>query len=60
MILRSRWAAAGIVLVTLLVCYMGVRAELSQAHRSATRRTPEFAAPATADLSCGRDAASGC
>ena len=58
--LRSRSAAAGIVLVTVLICFLGVRAELAQAHRSATQRTPDVAKPAIANLACGTDPAGGC
>ena len=57
--LRSRWAAAGIVLVTVLVCYFGVRAELAQAHRSETQGNPHFAARAPGPA-CGVDPANGC
>jgi hypothetical protein len=48
--LRSRWGAAGVVLATVLVCYFGVRAELTQAQRVEAQRTPHLATPATADL----------
>jgi hypothetical protein len=48
--LRSRWVAAGVVLITVLVCYFGVRAELAQAHRIDAQRSSHFATPATADL----------
>jgi hypothetical protein len=48
--LRSRWVAAGVVLATVLVCYFGVRTELTQAQRIETRRIPHLATPATADL----------
>jgi hypothetical protein len=48
--LRSRWVAAGVVLITALVCYLGVRAELAQAHRIDAQRAPRFATPATAEL----------
>ena len=58
--LRSRWAAAGVVLVTVLVCYFGVRAELAQAHRSETQRTPHLATRASADSVCGTDPANRC
>jgi hypothetical protein len=51
--LRSRWVAAGVVLVTVLVCYFGVRAELAQAHRADAQQTRQLATPATADLACG-------
>jgi hypothetical protein len=50
---RSRWLAAGVVLVTVLVCLLGVRAELAQARRSDAQRSQRLAAPATADLNCG-------
>ena len=60
MILRSRWAAAGVVLVTGLVCYLGVRAELAQARRSEAERITHLASPATADLACGTDPADRC
>jgi hypothetical protein len=48
--LRSRWVAAGVVLITALVCYLGVRAELAQAHRIDAQRAHGFATPATAEL----------
>jgi hypothetical protein len=57
---RSRWLAAGVVLVTVLVCYLGVRAEFAQAHRSDAQHTEHFATPATADLNCGTNPAKGC
>lgn len=60
MSLRSPWAAAGVVLVTVLVCCFGVRAELAQAHRSETQRTARVATPGPTDLSCGTDPANGC
>jgi hypothetical protein len=40
---NSRWVAAGVVLVTLVVCFFGVRAELAQAQRSESRQTPHLA-----------------
>ena len=58
--LRSRWAASGIVLVTVLVCFFGVRAELAQAHQSGMQRTPHVATLAIANLACGTDPAGGC
>jgi hypothetical protein len=58
--LSSRWVAAGVVLITVLVCCFGVRAELAQAHRSESRHTPHLATSATADLTCGTDAAARC
>jgi hypothetical protein len=58
--LSSRWVAAGVVLVTLLVCFFGVCAELAQAHRTESRQTPQLAISATADLACGTDAAARC
>jgi hypothetical protein len=57
---RSRWAAAGIVFVTVLVCFLGVRAELAQAHRAGMQRTPHGTAPAIANLACGTDPTGGC
>jgi hypothetical protein len=56
----SRWVAAGVVLVTILVCYFGVRAELAQARQTESRQTSHLALPATADLACGTDAAARC
>jgi hypothetical protein len=58
--LNSRWVAAAVVLVTVVVCCLGVRAELAQARRSEAQRTPHFSAPATADLACGADPAYKC
>jgi len=58
--LNSRWVAAGVVLVTVLVCFFGVRAELAQAQRSESRQTSHLAMPATADLACGSDAGAKC
>jgi hypothetical protein len=58
--LRSRWVASGVVLVTVLVCYFGVRAELSQAHRIQTQGTPHFDTSATAELTCSTDPAGKC
>ncbi len=58
--LSSRWVAAGVVLVTVVVCFFGVRAELAQAHRSESRQTPHLAISASADLTCGTDAAARC
>jgi hypothetical protein len=58
--LRSRWVAAGVVLVTLLVCYAGVRAELARARLSETQRTPQLATSTTADPACGIEAANRC
>jgi hypothetical protein len=43
---RSRWAAAGFVLATILVCYFGVRAELSQAQLSSAQHTMRVATTA--------------
>jgi hypothetical protein len=57
---RSRWLAAGVVLATILVCYLGVRAELAQARRSDAQRIQQLATPATADLNCGTNPAKGC
>jgi hypothetical protein len=47
--IRSQWPAAGVVLVTLLVCFFGVRAELTLAHQSEVQRGPLLAAPTAAD-----------
>jgi hypothetical protein len=49
--IRSQWPAAGVVLGTLLVCFFGVRAELTLAHQSEAQRGPHT--PVTADLACG-------
>jgi hypothetical protein len=57
---RARWLAAGVVLVTVLVCFLGVRAELAQARRSDAQRTQHLATPATADLNCGTNSTKGC
>jgi len=57
---RSWWAAAGFVIVTVLVCYFGVRAELAQAQHSATQRATRVATAGPADRFCGADPASGC
>jgi hypothetical protein len=51
--IRSPWPAAGVVLGTLLVCFFGVRAELTLAHQSEAQRGPHLATPTTADLACG-------
>jgi hypothetical protein len=48
--LRSPWFATGVVLVTVVACYFGVRAELAQAHQAEAQRSAQFAAPPTADL----------
>jgi hypothetical protein len=58
--LSSRWVAAGVVLVTVLVCVFGVRAELAQARRTESQQNPQLAISATADLACGTDAAARC
>jgi hypothetical protein len=57
---RSPWLAAGVVLGTVLVCFLGVRAELAQARRSDVQRTQHLAAPATADLNCRANSTKGC
>ncbi len=56
----SRWVAAGVILVTVLICFFGVRAELAQARRTQSQQTPQLAISASADLACGTDAAARC
>jgi hypothetical protein len=46
---RSRWAAAGFVLATMVVCYFGVRAELAQAQLSTAQRAARVATAVSAD-----------
>jgi hypothetical protein len=58
--LSSRWVAAGVVLVTVLVCFFGVRAELAQVHRTESQQTPHLAISASADQACDTDAAARC
>jgi hypothetical protein len=57
---RSRWAAAGFVLATIIVCYFGVRAELVQAQLSSAQRATRVATAVQADRVCGADPAGGC
>ena len=57
---RSPWLAAGVVLGTVLVCFLGVRAELAQARRADAQRNQHLATPATADLNCRTISTKGC
>ncbi len=59
--LRSPWAAAGFCLGTAIVCYCGVRTELTQARLSrATQAVAHLAIDRAAEQVCGTDAAGGC
>jgi hypothetical protein len=61
--LRSRATAAGVVtLITMAICFFGVRAELARGQRSEDQRTPQVGQldRGEADRYCARHFADGC
>jgi hypothetical protein len=61
--LRSRITAAGVVtLITMAICFFGVRAELARGQRAEDLRTPQVGQldRGEADRYCARHFADGC
>jgi hypothetical protein len=61
--LRSRAMVAGVVtLITVAICFFGVRAELDSVHRSGNQRAPHVGQldRGEADRYCARHFADGC
>ena len=61
--LHSRTAVAGAVtLITMVICFFGVRAELARAHRSGNQGAPQLGQldRSEADRYCARHFADGC